>query len=373
MRINYNQSAVLANSCLNRTDKKLALSTERLSSGYKINHAKDNASGYAMSNRMSAQIGGLSQARDNTNDGISVVETADGALSEISSIIQRMSQLAIQAGDGVKTDEDRKLIDDEIQQLKDEITRIATDTQFNGQSLLDGTFDLKGYTDNLDVKVSYYSENVKAASYAIDLSALFNADGTANKAALTGFPMEGLDAKMVDDSTIKITGHNNFEMELRLTNNPTGVVNIDITGIGAMKIQTGANEGQELAVRIQKISLENMGIDDLTFKETVDGAGNTIATAIDNAQRGIELIKNAQIFINDVRARLGSYENRMEHNVSNLDVSKENMTSSYSRIMDVDMAEEMTEYTTMQVLTQAGISMLSQANERPQQVLQLLQ
>lgn len=373
MRINYNQSAVLANSCLNRNDKSLSASTERLSSGLKINHAKDNAAGLAISNRMDSQIRGLRQAKDNTNDGISVVETADGALSEISSIIQRMNQLSVQAADGVKTDEDRRLIDAEMQQLKEEITRIATDTQFNGQSLLDGSFDLKGYTDNEDVKVNYYSDNVKAGAYSVDIGALFNADGSANTSALTGFPTDNLEAKKLDDGTIKITAANDFEIRLWAADGAAGQVNIDITGIGAMKIQSGVNEGQELAVRIQKISLENMGIANLTLNPTYDENGDEVVSATDNSQAAIEMIKRAQSYINDARARLGAYENRMEHNVSNLDISSENMTSSYSRIMDVDMAEEMTEYTTMQVLSQAGISMLSQANERPQQVLQLLQ
>ena len=361
MRINYNQSVILANSCLNRTDNKLSVSTQRLSSGYKINYAKDNPAGLAISNRMNAQIRGLGVASDNTNDGISVVETADGAMSEISAILQRMSQLAVQAGDDVKTDADREMLNAEIKQLKEEIERIAKDTEFNGQPLLDGTFDLKGYSDSEEVEVSYYSDEVTSGAYSVNFNNLVNADGSVNLSSLvSGFPTQGL-AATVENNMLTITADGNFEMKLAYSDAASGTVNFDITGIGAMKIQIGANEGQELDVRIPEISLKKMGMEDLDLS-TVAGA-----------QKGIDQIKEAMTYISSIRARLGAYQNRMEHNTSNLAVSEENMTASYSRMMDVDMAEEMTEYSTQQVLSQSGISMLAQANERPQQVLQLLQ
>lgn len=367
MRINYNATAVIANNCLNQNDNKLASSIERLSSGLKINHAKDNPAGIAISNRMDAQIKGVSVASDNTNDGISVVETADGAMGEITAILQRMNQLANQAGDGVKTDEDRKLINDEIVQLKEEIERIARDTEYNGMGLLDGSFDLKGYTNTEEVSVEYYSDNVKVGKYSVNLDSLFNADGTVNPGSLSeGFPRNGLQGEMVTDpdtgvKTITITGANDFEMKLKAQPGATGDVELDITGIGAMKVQIGANEGQELAVRIPRISLEDMGIEKLDV------------STFDGAQNGIEQIKEALSYVSAARSRLGAYQNRMEHNSANLAVTEENMTSSYSRIMDVDMAAEMTEYTSSQVLTQSGVSMLAQANERPQMILQLLQ
>lgn len=366
MRINYNESAILANACLNATDKSLSASIERLSSGLKINHAKDNPAGLAISNRMNAQIKGLGHATNNTNDGISVVQTADGAMDEITAMIQRMNQLCIQASTDTTTDEDRALINEEVQQLKQEVERIASDTEFNGQKLLDGTFDLKGYTNNKDVKVEYYSDEVKAGQYQIDIDGIVNADGSIDVSKLTGFNVTGLtgtgtEPTADEDGIIKIKGDNNFQMEISYKAGATGTIDVDITGLGAMKIQTGANEGQELAVRIPTISLKKMGISKLD-----------VSTA-EGAQAGIASVKEALTYVNDARAKLGAYQNRMEHNTSNLAVSSENMTSSYSRIMDVDMAEEMTEYSTAQVLTQAGISMLAQANERPQQVLQLLQ
>lgn len=385
MRINYNQSAILANSCLNRTDKNMSAAMEKLSSGFKINHAKDNPAGYAISNRMNAQIGGLGVAKANTNDGISVVETADGAMGEISSILQRMSELAVQAGTDTVSDDDRAVIDTEIQQLKKEISRIAQDTEFNGQPLLDGTFDLKGYTNNPDVKVSFYSEEVNVAKYTIPFAGLIsestdmdgNTTYTVDKTKLASLGVSGLNAEY-DGSILKITGDGNFDIRLDVDKSKyaaLGDVDVDITGMGAMKIQAGANEGQEISIRIQEISLKKFGIDDLKFTADIDEVtGEPIpGSSVANAQKGIDQIKKSMTYLSEARARLGAYQNRMEHNTTNLDVSSENMTASYSRIMDVDMAEEMTTYSTQQILSQAGISMLSQANQLPEKVLQLLQ
>lgn len=363
MRINYNESAIIANNALNRTDNSLSAAIERLSSGLKINHAKDNPAGIAIANRMDSQITGIGVASDNTNDGISVLSTADGALGEVSSILQRMNQLAVQAANDVKTDEDRELINEEITQLKNEISRISRDTEFNGQTLFDGTFDLKGYSDNPAVKVETYTDEVTIGHYMIDIGALLN-ENAAALSGMNGFDeLTNLDIKYDADSriaTIKADG--DFEMKISIAEGATGgSADLDITGIGAMKIQAGVNEGQEIAVRIPKVNLKTLGI------ETLD------LSTQENASKGIEQIKNALSYLNETRARLGAYQNRMEHNSTNLDVSEENMTASYSRIMDIDMAKETTEYTTQQVLSQAGTSMLAQANQRPEQILQLLQ
>lgn len=383
MKINYNATAMMANNTLNRTDNKLTAAMERLSSGLKVNHAKDNPAGLAIASRMDSQIRGIKVGTNNTNDGISVVETADGALSEISAIIQRMSELCVQASNDPKTDGDREIIDKEIQQLKQEIERIARDTEYNGMPLLDGSFDLKGYTNKPEVKVGYYSDEVPQGDYKIDLTGLITITeidgkdvGTVNQSLLetnlTGFPTAGLMAKVNEDlDELTITADGDFEMHIRADfKTVSGEVDIDITQIGAMKIQIGANEGQELGIRIPMISLKDMGIDDLTSIRTYKEDGSM---DIDGPQEGIESTKKALTYINSVRSRLGAYQNRLEHNASSNDITEENMTSSYSRIMDVDMAEEMTEYTTQQVLSQAGISMLAQANERPSQILQLLQ
>ena len=366
MRINFNTAAVIANKNLNQNDDLLSRSLRRLSSGLKVNEAQDNPAGMAIGHRMNSQVRGLGVGSNNTNDGISVVETADGALSEISSIIQRMSELATQAGTDTKTDDDRAIIDKEIQQLKQEITRISEQTEFNGQPLLNGNFDLKGYTDDKNVKVQYYNADVPAGQYQLDVTAIYTQLQSVGEVDVTAGGFENRDVKASlseSGETIRLRGLSGFEMDIAIDpdNLPAAAVNLDITGIGAMKIQTGANEGQELAIQIPTVSLKTMDI------------VNTNVLTMDDAQTAISSIKSSLNYINEVRSKLGAYQNRLEHNLESTAVSEENMTGAYSRIMDVDMAEEMTEYTTYQVLTQAGTSMLAQANERPSMVLQLLQ
>lgn len=379
MRINYNVSAMLSNNALANNDDLLAKSLERLSSGLKINHAKDNPAGLAMAKRMNAQIKGVGVASQNASDGISVITIADGAMSEVSDILQRINELAVKSANGPHSENDRKLMQDEVAELKDEITRISETTEYNGQPLLDGTFGLKGYTTKTpEVKVNTYSEEVPAKRYTIDEISLSKVGTDAHGYDVydvevdygSGFPAsETLKATMKDD-LLTIKGNDDFEMVLDLAGAdlkavsqgaPLQDIDIDITGIGAMRLQIGANEGQVLEVNIPAVSLKNMGMDraDVTTPET----------ALD----AIERVDGAIKYVSSVRGRLGAYQNRLESTSNSLDITEENMTAAYSRLMDVDMAEEMTSYTTQQVLTQAGTSMLAQANERPSQVLQLLQ
>jgi flagellin len=368
MKISFNASAVIANNSLTKNDNRLAQSLERLSSGLKIVNPKDNPSGLAMSKRMNAQIKGLGAATENSGDGVSVIEIADGTLSEIQEMIQRMNELCVKACNGTMTDEDRELVNDEIVQLKEEIDRIASETEFNGQKILDGSFDLKGYTNNIDMKVAYYSDAVFAGTYTItSLDVTYNADGTINTDTMPtaafgdGFPDDAA-ISQVDGNIITVTGSNDFEVKVRVSETTTfSNIELDLEGFGAMDMQIGANEGQQLAIRIPRISLENMGL-----------SGIDVST-LEGAEDALGRMEGAVKYVSSVRSRLGAYQNRLEHTINNLDISSVNMTSAYSRIMDVDMAAEMTEYTTVQVLSQASTSMLAQANERPAQVLQLLQ
>jgi flagellin len=370
MRINYNVSAMISNNALANNDNLLSKSLERLSSGLQINHAKDNPAGLAMAKRMNAQLEGISKASQNASDGISIIETADGTLSEIHSMLQRMNELSVKANNGTLTDEDRATIQDEVEQLSEEIERIANQTEFNSQKLLNGEFDIKAYTDNEAVKVSYCSDDVTVQQYKMSIDSVTrDADGNIKDFQATfgdGFPKDAYVSE-IKDNEVTINGSEGFEMKLDLDavakngTDVTGDLSIDATGIGAMRLQIGSNEGQVLEVRIPKISLKNMGIEGLDVS-TAEGATDSLSR-IDDAIK----------YVSSVRSRLGAYQNRLESTVSTLDITNENMTSAYSRIMDVDMAEEMTSYTTYQVLSQAGTSMLAQANERPSQVLQLLQ
>ena len=376
MKINYNVSAVVANAALTVNEKKFNVSTERLSTGYKVNHAKENPSGIAIAKRMNAQLKGLSQSKDNASTAVSVVSTAEGALTEIQSMIQRMNELSVQAATGTKTDSDRESIQAEIKELKEEIERMKNDTEFNGKKLLNGDCDLKGYADAKGIKVSYYSDETPVANYKFSLVNPIPLDQDGNVDLKDGsvtllqdgsenaFPK---DAKITyDGDKVTVTAANEFEITFKVDKNVTttsqdGSISLDITGIGAMRVQIGANEGQVLAICIPEVSLDTLGLSDIDIS-TQEGA-----------QRAIELSKQANAYISSVRSRIGAYENRLEHTQSSLGVTEENVTSAFSRIMDTDMAEEMTEYANQQVLNQAGISVLTQANQRPAEVLQLLQ
>lgn len=394
MRINYNVAAMITNNNLANNDSAVAKSLQRLSSGLKINSAKDNPAGLAMAKRMNAQLMGLSMANQNASDGVSIIETADGAMSEISEMLQRMNELAMKAANGVESDSDREVIQDEVKQLTAEITRVADSTEFNGQRLLNGEFSLKGYVDastataNINVKVYSYSSEVEKKVYEID-ELKVNTDPVTGeyKVEMTldanngGFPKDV--TASFKDNLVTLKAVNGFEMTLDVSK--CGIdanklpftiddLKLDATGIGAMRLQVGANEGQVLEINIPKISLREMGLETKFVKnENGQEIWTLDVSTEDAATEAIDRIEGAIHFISGVRGQLGAYQNRLESTINSLDITSENMTGAYSRIMDVDMAEEMTNYTTAQVMTQAATSMLAQANERPSQVLQLLQ
>ena len=377
MIINYNVSSMIANNALKRNDMALSKSLERLSSGYKINHAKENAAGLAMARRMNAQLKGIDTAENNASDGISVIEIADGALSEVHDILQRMNELAVKGANGTLADDDRAMIDEEIQALKAEIDRIGQTTQFNGQNLLDGTFDLKGYVvEGKGVTIDYYSDTMAVGIYEISgVKATFDKDGKLTEVNIDKITLPdntelpAFEKEYFYDEVV-ITAKDGFEMRLTIENtdpdnpgNPQTIddFKLDLTGMASMTLQIGSNEGQTLEVRIPPITQKNVGI------------LHTNTLTQDSSTEAIDEISDAIAYVSKIRSDLGAYQNRLEHATKNLDTTYENMTSAYSRIMDVDMAEEMTNYSSLQVLTQAGTSMLAQANERPSQVLQLLQ
>lgn len=373
MKINFNASAVIANNSLQKNDNRLQASLARLSSGLKIVNAKDNPSGLAMSKRMNAQIKGVDTAVQNAGDGISVIEIADGTMSEIHDMLQRINELAVKASTGTITDDDRRLIQEEVDQLKEEIDRIVAETEFNGQPLLDGTFDLKGYTDNVDMKVASYGNKVSSGEYTIDnLVVSYKADGTIDpdapitfKGSGEGMPEKDEDVLIsVKGNILTIQNKKNPDFELKLDVSKTTTftnVNLNLVGFGSMDTQVGANEGQQLDIRIPAISLELIGIADIDMRSE------------EGARDALGRMNDAIKYVSAARSNLGAYQNRLEHTISSLNITSESMTAAYSRIMDLDMAEEMTDYTTLQVLSQASTSMLAQANERPSQVLQLLQ
>ncbi len=415
MKINYNMSAVLSNDHLAKTENSLSKSIERLSSGFKLNRAKDNPSGMAISKRMHAQLRGLSAGSNNASDGISIINVAEGAMTEVHEMLQRLNELSVKAANGPMSDGDRETVQEEVDALLEEINRIAESTEFNGRRLIDGTYDLKGFVeksvnepdatfDTLSVKVESYSDEAKIGIYEIKLETSMKTemrreideDGMAVDVPYT-YPcvtaavvspssitqVHGKDVeleevqnqKMVasldDPHTVTIVADNGFSLTLDIdlekfitppqTHPISRTFNVDLTGIGPMTTQIGANEGQTLDIRIPTVSCKTLGVAELDMSSE------------DEAKNSIDRIARAVNNLSSIRSRLGAYQNRLEHMVSSLEVTEENLTGAYSRIVDTDMAEEMTEYTKDQVLSQAGTSMLAQANQRPSQILQLLQ
>lgn len=482
MKINHNMSAVIANKQLLKTENGLTASLERLSSGLRINHAADDAAGMAIANKMKAQIKGLDQASRNASDGVSVIETADGALNEVANMLQRMRELSVQAANETNTPEDLQAIQAEISSLTDEIDRISRDTEYNTMNLLDGNLDTRVYPSVRGIDRVDISDNVETGVYNVTVNAeaehavgegvapasngtvtaaeagkvvingveieinegdtfeqvyeklrdgaetgnvnlLVVADtadktGTAENAGYvptdpaaggtfvfvssrygsaeeinitcsnadlaaylgipeTGYTEHGKDAEVsfgtgdngftsqatmsVEGTHVKITDRNGFEMNFDVQPGVAGDVSLEVTAIGTMTLQIGANENQTMEVRIPEVSAKSLYIDDVDVR-TVSGGGRAISK-FDYAIRKVS----------EARSRVGAYQNRLDSAVNSLEGAEENMTAALSRIEDVDMAEEMSEYTKYNVLSQAATSVLAQANDIPQQVLQLLQ
>ncbi len=453
MKINHNMMAVVTNAQLLRTENGLAASMERLSSGLKINSAKDDPAGMAIGNKMQAQIDGLGQASQNASNGISVLQIADSAMGEIVSMLQRMRELSVQAATDTNTQTDREAMQAEIESLKEEVDRISRDTEYNTKKLLDGSSDTRVYADGVSrmtvtdaVDPGNYKLEITTAAKQAELTAgavptakspegsisingvevyfaedeepeavfeklrdtaeiadvnltrdtgtlEFKSYGYGHEAIIdikcsnddiaqyfglytmtepiTGEDMEidfaadsgfGSQATIATDGNrITVTDVAGFEMDFMVEADKTGELDIEVTDIGLMTLQIGANEHQIMNVKIPEISCETLYLDFVDVTK-VDGGGK----AISRLDEAIEMASAA-------RSAIGAFQNRLEYAVESLDASEEDMTAAISRIQDVDMAKEMTEYTKYNVLSQAGTSVLAQANDVPQMVLQLLQ
>lgn len=374
MKVNSNIQAMFAQSILSANEEKMAKSTQKMSSGYKLNRAMDNPAGMAITNRMRAQLSSLERATKNSKNAINAIQTAEGALSEIESMLQRMNELSIQGSNGTMSSSDRLAIQEEVDQLVSEINRISKNTTYNSQNLLDGTQDLKAFSGlSKDISVRNYNELMDVGKYKISVGA----DGLVTSLTKDGATIDIAAQEVVEfvDKDGKTTGYstkihtaNGAELTFE-TKGDSGAtdVELDITGYGGMKIQVGAEEGQEIQVVIPEVSLRTLNFVDLDGNRTLD------LRTEEGATKAISQIASAIDYVSAARSKLGAYQNRIENTVTNLDVTTENLTESYSTIKDIDMAEGMVEYTTLQVLIQAGTSMVAQANEQPQQALQLLQ
>lgn len=398
MRINTNLNAMTA---LNSATKNTALagsSMEKLSSGLKINKAADNATGLAISEKMRSQIRGLDQASQNTQDGISVVQTAEGAIEEVGNIVQRMRELAVQGANETNTGSDRAKISEELTQLHEEIDRIAESTQFNGKDLLNGTntvrvenghkisqagtgkplndkvtievqegFDFDTLPDELKIKLkndgTVESSNVKDAGYGIGLTGVNDADKTKLK--------EGGVITITDSNgkSIKFTAKEELTLNAETVLGNKEATTENISG-KEISLQVGANtaDSQTLKVKIENVSTKSLGLDgDTITKMAKEGTKGTTA-----ANDMIKSLDKALERVNTSRANLGAMQNRLETTASNLTTSNENLTAAESRIRDVDVAEEMMNLSKLNLINQAAQAMMSQAKSQPEGVMQLL-
>lgn len=368
MRINNNIMALNTHRQYALNNDRLASSTKKMSSGFAINTAGDDAAGLAISEKMRAQIRGLDMASKNSEDAISLVQTAEGALQESESILQRMRELAVQSASDTNEDTvDRAALDAEFQQLVSELDDIANDTAFNDMSLLNGSYGVSVDTDVATSTIFAEAGVVSVAASGIaGTTFTFGDDGTdltvtcfdgANTTSITidgGSMAAGAQTLNISEYGITVQLNSGF-----VAASLDGAIITMGAGSGGL-IQTGANVGQTLSINIDDMSASALGVDSMNVgtQITADDALSNIDTSINQ--------------VSGQRARLGAIQNRLEHKINNLNTTSENLTAAESRIRDVDMAKEMTAYTQSSILVQAATSMLAQANTAPQNVLSLL-
>ncbi|HEY9134061.1 MAG TPA: flagellin [Dyella sp.] len=396
--INTNVSSLTAQNNLSKSQSALATATQRLSSGLKINSAKDNAAGFAISTRFTTQIGGIGQASSNASDAISLAQTTESALDEVTSNLQAIRDLAVQSANGNYTADDRKAIDTEVQQRLSEITRIADQTDFNGTKVLDGSAGTLSFQIGANVgqtisislgggaKTSQLGQVAEVSTG--DISGAFkDASGNATSLDLSKISLTGSDGK-----TVTLSGTANSLQDLSDAINAANVpgtsaaVSADGKGInvystGAITVSdSGAASGTATATGSIFGSATSVN-----GSSTLTTSGTAVTAAVSGSLQGGDVLSvddsNALISRIDVAlstvstltSNLGAIQNRFQSTISTLSAEQDNLTASQSTIQDADFATETANLSKAQILQQAGISVLSQANSQPQQVLKLLQ
>ena len=381
MRINTNVMALNAQNMLSRNQSSVDKSIGKLSSGLRINGAADDASGLAISEKMRSQIRGLGQAQSNAQDGISLLQTAEGALQQTTDILQRMRELVIKAQNtGVLTDEDRSSISSELSTLRDEIDRIAVSTTFNGKKLLNGEMGTKLETNNLTKSVSVDVYNAKEG---IEYTFSYDEDADKLKVSWTedGVSKTEYSDKTYTANTATVSGLVQFAgAGISVNYGKTGVSVTDAITGSTVKT-AGIAQGQRAEFKIGSNTYTQdvmfVGIADMTArglneKNGTDKFSIDISTA-EKANATLDAIDYAIDKVTAHRAHLGVVQNRMEYSTNSLSTTEENLSAAESRIRDVDMAEEMVTYTKNSILNESAMAMLSQANKQPEKILTLLQ
>jgi len=377
--INTNIASLNAQRNLNSSQGALATSLQRLSSGLRINSAKDDAAGLAISERFTSQIRGLNQAARNASDGISLSQTAEGALAEVTNNLQRIRELAVQSSNATNSQSDRDALQVEVAQLLNEIDRVADQTQFNGVKLLDGSFSGAVFQVGANSGETITLASTTDANTAA-LGSVNQASTSDMATGLTGFATAIADGELVVNGTnVGAIGSAGSALE-RAGQLVNAINNVSTqSGVGAT---FNSGTGEIILTSGSDITITGTGLD-----ATITGftaANNTTASAstgIDtlsvssftNSQLAIDLVDSSLTTINSARANLGAIQNRFESVVTSLQTASENLSASRSRIVDTDFAAETANLTRAQILQQAGTAMLSQANSAPQNVLALLQ
>lgn len=420
MRIQHNIAALNSYRQLGSNNTSVSKNLEKLSSGYRINRAGDDAAGLAISEKMRAQITGLETASKNANDGISLVQTAEGALTEVHSMLNRMVELATQSANGTYQDNvDRENLTKEVNSLKSEIDRISEGTNFNGINLLDGSL----------------GKTTGAPATMVGVGSTVGAGAVVTKASGASLSVDDTATTGVDESqTVGVTAGTDGTITVVVTNNEDGSAKTTVIDLAKVTTRTnGANSGQALgagtlaAGDTATIDLTSVGLGRIDISASADNTAKTLATGLNaiagkgtaptgttvgsglalqigdsgedfnnltvsvgsmsakslgldtvdvstqsGAKAAIKTIKNAINTVSSTRGDLGALQNRLEHTINNLGVTTENMSAAESRIRDVDMAKEMMNYTKNNILVQSSQAMLAQANQLPQGVLQLL-
>lgn len=412
MRIQHNIMAMNAYRNYANNTSALSKNLEKLSSGYKINRAGDDAAGLAISEKMRAQITGLDKAQDNAKDGISLVQTAEGALTEVHDMLNRMYELAEQSANGTFEDgTDRKQLQKEVDQLKSEINRIADSANFNGIKLLDGSMSANGTTtiksaatsQAAGVDVNIVADSVfDANGIRSELNFSFSVVSTASKAGAV-VDKDGKVIISVAKASVGQASYSAADIQALLSkvtakddkvsaDMVNAAKNATVTGAGIQdatgtkagkwttlaKTSSGAakpNAGKPLTLQIGdtsdsfnqlKVGIKDCHVDALGLTDMKIGDQDSAAKALDK-------IKSAINYVSDVRGTLGATQNRLDHTINNLSVMQENIQDAESTIRDTDVADEMMAYTKNNILIQSAQAMLAQANQVPQGVLQLLQ
>lgn len=377
LQIMTNIGAMDAYNALSQSTAAENSSLQKLSTGYQINSAADNASGLAISEGLQTQIGGLTQAVANAQDGISVVQTAEGALNETQAILQRMNQLAVQASNtGSQDTAARQDAQTEYTQLVADVNRIATTTQYGNSTLLDGSY---GGTSQVltsakaafaPVTVASGTNTFNVGSTTVTVQAgTYNDPGSYAAAVQAGLTAAGVSATFTDSVASDGSGVTYTLSEPGSTAFTTSAVGASLVGISAATsaagtstagtFQVGANAGQTVDVSIGAADANTLGVGSLDL--------------VNNASAAITAVQTAIQTVSTERANLGAYQNGFQHIINNLNVTVQNLTSSNAQIQDTNMASEMVNFTRDQILVQSGTAMLAQANQMPQTLLKLLQ